>query len=104
MREKGYSRGDFMKFAGTHEIGSGDGVESLILLRRLPEIYLFVMSIENIQPLSITLSPEIEKSLIELKSKAVELAKSLFAPGRKLSLICRFVQLCTILFWDDLKF
>lgn len=68
---------DFPRAMSTHEIGLKDVVESLILLDRLPEIYLFVMSIEKVQPLSITLSPEIEKSLIELKSKVVALAKSL---------------------------
>jgi len=70
---------DFPRAMSTHEIGLKDVVESLILLDKLPRIFLFVMSIEKIQPLSIELSPEIERSLSELKSKAVGLARSLTA-------------------------
>lgn len=68
---------DFPKAMSTHEIGLKDVVESLILLDKLPQIYLFVMSIEKVQPLTINLSPEIEKSMSELKVNVVELAKSL---------------------------
>jgi hydrogenase maturation protease len=68
---------DFPKAMSTHEIGLKDLVESLILLDKLPQIYLFVMSIEKVQPLSIDLSPEIRNGLPELKKKVVKLAKSL---------------------------
>ncbi len=68
---------DFPKAMSTHEIGLKDVVESLILLDKLPQIYLFVMSIEKVQPLSIDISPEIEVAIQRLKKKAVELAKSL---------------------------
>jgi hydrogenase maturation protease len=68
---------DFPKAMSTHEIGLKDVVESLILLDKLPQIYLFVMSIEKVQPLSIELSPEIKEALPELKRRIFELAKSL---------------------------
>jgi hydrogenase maturation protease len=68
---------DFPKAMSTHEIGLKDVVESLILLDKLPQIYLFVMSIEKVQPLSIKLSAEINNALPELKKKVVELAQSL---------------------------
>lgn len=68
---------DFPKAMSTHEIGLKDVVESLILLDKLPQIYLFVMSIEKVQPLSIELSEEIRNALPDLKKKIVELAKSL---------------------------
>ena len=70
---------DFPRAMSTHEIGVKDVVESLILLDKLPEIYLFVVSIEKVQPLSIDLSPEIEEAIQKLKKKAVDLAKSLQA-------------------------
>jgi hydrogenase maturation protease len=70
---------DFPRAMSTHEIGLKDVVESLILLDKMPQIYLFVVSIEKVQPLSIELSPEIENSIIALKYKVVELAKSLLA-------------------------
>lgn len=68
---------DFPKAMSTHEIGLKDLVESLILLDKLPEIYLFVISITKVQPLSIELSPEIDKSLKDLKDRVVDLAYSL---------------------------
>jgi len=67
---------DFPKAMSTHEIGLKDLVESLVLLDKLPKIYLFIVSIEKIQPLSIELSPEIKNALIELKEKVTTLAKS----------------------------
>lgn len=66
---------DFPKAMSTHEIGLKDVVESLILLDKLPQMYLFVMSINKVQPLSIELSPEIEAALIDLKKQVSELAK-----------------------------
>jgi hydrogenase maturation protease len=77
---------DFPKAMSTHEIGLKDVVESLILLDKLPQIYLFVISIEKVQPLSIDLSPEIENSISELKVKVVELAKSLLPSLEELTI------------------
>lgn len=67
---------DFPKAMSTHEIGLKDLVESLTLLGKLPKIYLFVVSIEKVQPLSIELSLVIATAVIELKKKVVALAKS----------------------------
>jgi hydrogenase maturation protease len=66
---------DFPRAMSTHEIGLKDVVESLILLDKMPKIYLFVVSIQKVQPLSITLSPEIEEAVHALKKKAVALAR-----------------------------
>jgi hydrogenase maturation protease len=66
---------DFPKAMSTHEIGLKDVVESLILLDKLPQMYLFVVSINKVQPLSIELSPEIQAVIPELKKQVRELAK-----------------------------
>lgn len=68
---------DFPSAMSTHEIGLKDLVEGLLLLGKLPDIHLFVMSIEKVQPLSTLLSSEIEDSLPELKRKVIALAKTL---------------------------
>lgn len=70
---------DFPSAMSTHEIGLKDLVEGLTLLNRLPEIHLFVVSIERIQPLCTKLSPEVNAALDELKQKVVELARNLVA-------------------------
>lgn len=66
---------DFPKAMSTHEIGLKDVVESLILLDKLPRMYLFVVSISQVQPLSIELSPEIKSSLVSLKKQVNKLCK-----------------------------
>ena len=68
---------DFPSAMSTHEIGLKDLVEGLLLLGKMPDIHLFVMSIEKIQPLSTLLSPEIEDSLPELKRQVAALANVL---------------------------
>jgi hydrogenase maturation protease len=66
---------DFPKAMSTHEIGLKDVVESLILLDKLPQMYLFVVSINKVQPLSIELSSEINAALTALKTQVIALAK-----------------------------
>ena len=68
---------DFPSAMSTHEIGLKDLVEGLALLDKFPNIHLFVVSIEKIQPLSTELSPEIKAVLPALKSRVVTLAASL---------------------------
>jgi hydrogenase maturation protease len=70
---------DFPSAMSTHEIGLKDLVEGLMLLGKFPNIHLFIMSIEKVQPLSMLLSPEIENSLAELKEKITALTKQLIA-------------------------
>lgn len=68
---------DFPKAMSTHEIGLKDLVEGLSLLGRLPEIHLFVMSIEKIQPMSTELSIDVKENLPLLKKRVVELLQRL---------------------------
>ncbi|HBK88897.1 MAG: hydrogenase maturation protease [Cyclobacteriaceae bacterium] len=72
---------DFPSAMSTHEIGLKDLVEGLYLLGKLPNIDLFIVSIEKIQPLSTELSPEVIRMFPQLKSKIVELAASYQAEG-----------------------
>ncbi len=66
---------DFPKAMSTHEIGLKDLVESLTLLDRLPDVFLFVVSIHTVQPLSVELSPEVIATLPELKNQLLDLCK-----------------------------
>lgn len=67
---------DFPKAMSTHEIGLKDLVEALSLLGRLPRIYLFVVSVDTIQPLSIELSPSVEAALPVLREHVLRLAET----------------------------
>jgi hydrogenase maturation protease len=76
---------DFPKAMSTHEIGLKDLVESLTLLGKLPKIYLFVISIKEIQPLSVELTEEVKNALPKLKFEISKLLKSIITTERKLT-------------------
>lgn len=54
---------DFPRAMSTHDIGLKDVIETLILLNKLPEIYLFAVSINSIQNQRTTLSEEIQNAI-----------------------------------------
>lgn len=68
---------DFPKSLSTHDIGLKDLLDGLTLLGRMPEIYLFVVSIQDLANMEIGLSPEVEAVLPELERQVLELAQSL---------------------------
>ncbi len=68
---------DFPRAMSTHDIGLRDMVNALQLMDKMPEIYLFVVSIESIQQQGIELTYAIEKTIPILIEKVLELAKQL---------------------------
>lgn len=76
---------DFPKAMSTHEIGLKDLVESLTLLAKLPKIYLFVISIQEVQPLSIDLTKEVKDAIPKLKFEISKLLKSIISAETKLT-------------------
>ncbi len=67
---------DFPKSMSTHDIGLKDVIEALTIRETTPEIFLFTVSIEEIQPMEVNLSPVIEAKLPELKDKIDSLIRS----------------------------
>lgn len=68
---------DFPRAMSTHDIGLRDMVNALQLMDKMPEIYLFVVSIESIQQQGIELTPAIEKTMPDLIKKVISLANQL---------------------------
>lgn len=68
---------DFPKSLSTHDIGLKDLLDGLTLLGRMPEIHLFVVSIQDLANMEIGLSPDVEAVLPELERQVLELARSL---------------------------
>jgi hydrogenase maturation protease len=68
---------DFPRAMSTHDIGLRDMVNALQLMDKMPEIYLFVVSIESIQQQGIELTAAIEKAIPNLIEKVLELANQL---------------------------
>ncbi len=62
---------DFPKAMSTHDIGLKDLVGALQLLGRMPEIILYIVSINSIQEQGTELNPEIENVLPELRNRMV---------------------------------
>lgn len=90
---------DFPKAMSTHEIGLKDLVESLTLLNRLPDVYLFIVSIKTIQPLSVDLSPEVKAALPELKNRILELCRKAATSKKKQVPSEQFDDTCFPLFF-----
>lgn len=70
---------DFPKAMSTHDIGMKDVIEAMLFMGKLPKIYLFAVSIESLQQQQVTLTPEIEAVMPELKKQVISLAKKLVA-------------------------
>jgi len=68
---------DFPQAMSTHDIGLKDMVSALQLLGTMPEIHLFVVSIESIQQQGIELTDEVRKILPQLKNQIRELVQRL---------------------------
>ena len=57
---------DFPRVMSTHEVGLRDVVEAMSLRGTLPKIYLYLISVEEVQPMYIGLSPEVEAAVERL--------------------------------------
>ena len=68
---------DFPQAMSTHDIGLKDMVCALQLLGTMPEIHLFVVSIESIQQQGIELTPEIEAVVPLIMDQVKELMYNL---------------------------
>jgi hydrogenase maturation protease len=68
---------DFPLAISTHDIGLKDMVSALQLMERMPEIYLFVVSIESLRQQGITLTPEIEAVVPALVNQIRQLVNKL---------------------------
>lgn len=74
---------DFPKAMSTHDIGLKDMISSLQLLGRIPEIHLFVVSIEYLQMQGVELTEKTEAVLPGLIKQITELAWSLAADTKQ---------------------
>ena len=68
---------DFPKALSTHDVGLKDLLESLEILGRLPEIYLYTISIQKIDHMKLELTPEVEAALPVVKEKVLKLMHEL---------------------------
>lgn len=68
---------DFPIALSGHNFGLKDMVEILTLFNRMPEIYLYTISIDHMEPMVTELSPKVKAALEVVKSKVLLLLKEL---------------------------
>lgn len=68
---------DFPRAMSTHDVGLRDVVEAMCLRGRLPQILLYVISVEDVQPMYIGLSPVVQAAA---DAVVAEIRGSLSAP------------------------
>jgi len=54
---------DFPSALSVHDVGLKDMIESVFLMEKIPELYLFTVSIENMTPMEVGLSPQVRQSI-----------------------------------------
>ena len=60
---------DFPVALSGHNFGLKDMVDILGFFNRMPDIYLFTVSIDEMKPMDISLSPQVEAAIPEIKKK-----------------------------------
>jgi hydrogenase maturation protease len=64
---------DFPKALSAHDIGLKDLVESAAMLGMMPKVWLVTVAVDAVQPMQITMSPEVEASLVRVERLVADL-------------------------------
>lgn len=68
---------DFPLSLSGHNFGLKDMVEILTMFDRMPDIYLYTVTIDNMDPMVTELSPKVKASLTSIKAKVLGLIEEL---------------------------
>lgn len=68
---------DFPSALSVHDVGLKDMIEAVYLMEKVPNIYLFTVSIEELNPMTIELSPNVKSALPQLAQNILELSQKL---------------------------
>lgn len=60
---------DFPRAMSTHDIGLRDVLDGLSITGKMPDVYLYTISISDLQDLEIALSPPVESAMHEVKEE-----------------------------------
>lgn len=64
---------DFPRSMSTHDIGLRDVLEALQITGRLPKMYVITVSVEELQPMSIQLSPPVQEAARQVRAELIHL-------------------------------
>ncbi len=68
---------DFPRAMSTHDLGLRDVIDGLTFTGRLPKIYLFVISVEQVQPMYVGLSPAVQQAADTVIRKVQHLLRNI---------------------------
>ena len=68
---------DFPSALSVHDVGLKDMIEAVYLMEDVPDIHLFTVSIEELNPMTIELNPKVKATIPELIDRILELSQSL---------------------------
>lgn len=68
---------DFPSALSVHDVGLKDMIEAVYLMEEVPDIHLFTVSIEEINPMTIELNQKVRESIPVLINKILEQAEKL---------------------------
>lgn len=68
---------DFPSALSVHDVGLKDMIEAVYLMEHVPDIHLFTVSIDKIDPMTTDLNKPVEDSIPELINQVIELSEKL---------------------------
>lgn len=68
---------DFPSALSVHDVGLKDMIEAVYLMEMKPELYLITISVKEVVPMCVDLSPEVQKAIPEVVTMAFGLASKL---------------------------
>ncbi|MBL7472314.1 hydrogenase maturation protease [Robertkochia sediminum] len=68
---------DFPSALSVHDVGLKDMIEAVYLMEMKPELYLITISVSEVVPMCVDLSPEVQKAIPEVINTAFTLASEL---------------------------
>ncbi|MBK6930423.1 MAG: hydrogenase maturation protease [Saprospirales bacterium] len=64
---------DFPRSMSTHDVGLRDVLEALQLTGRMPKVYVVAISVEELQPMTIRLSPAVQEAALKVQAEVSSL-------------------------------
>ncbi len=68
---------DYPSALSVHDVGLKDMIESVYLMEKIPEIHLFTITITEMKPMTLELSPQVAASIPTCIYQILELAKEI---------------------------
>jgi hydrogenase maturation protease len=68
---------DFPSALSVHDVGLKDMVEAVYLMDHVPDIHLFTISIEELNPMTIELNKKVQDAIPEIMNQILKLSKEL---------------------------